>query len=130
MIEPVFVDRTGRRRRVGALAGSAGALVLLLAALALVAGFTGTGPGSLPGWAGSGTEQLHDEKARPVPAPSGRPSSHAAAPAPTRERARTSPTARPTTTAPASTSPAATRTPGNHRGNPGHTPPGRSGRKR
>lgn len=129
MIEPVFVDRTGRRRRVVALAGSAGALVLLLAALALVAGFTGTGPGSLPGWAVPGTEQLHGEKAKPAPAPSVRPSSRAASPAPTRERARTSPAARPTTS-PASTSPAPTRAPGNRRGNPSHTPPGLSGRKR
>jgi hypothetical protein len=53
--DPVFVDRTGRRRRLFAIAGSAGGLVLLLAAVALFAAFTGDGPGPIPGWpAGAG----------------------------------------------------------------------------
>jgi hypothetical protein len=46
--EPVFVDRTGRRRRLLAVTGAAGGLVLALAALMLVAGFTGIGEGNLP----------------------------------------------------------------------------------
>jgi hypothetical protein len=46
--EPVFVDRTGRRRRLFAVAGGAGAILLALASLVLVAGFTGAGAGYLP----------------------------------------------------------------------------------
>src|SRR6266699_729721 len=46
--EPVFVDHTGRRRRLLVMAGTAGGAVLLLAALALLAGFTGVGPRYLP----------------------------------------------------------------------------------
>src|SRR4051794_8958471 len=45
---PVFVDRTGRRRRLFAVAGAAGGLLLALASLMLVAGFTGVGPGRVP----------------------------------------------------------------------------------
>jgi hypothetical protein len=46
--EPVFVDRTGRRRRLFAVAGGVGAILLALASLVLVAGFTGAGAGYLP----------------------------------------------------------------------------------
>jgi hypothetical protein len=46
--EPVFPDRTGRRRRVVATAGAVGALLLTLMLLALLAGFTGAGRGSMP----------------------------------------------------------------------------------
>jgi hypothetical protein len=48
--DPVFVDRTGRRRRVLAAAGVIGGLALILAALALVAGLTGAGAAAVPGW--------------------------------------------------------------------------------
>jgi hypothetical protein len=51
--KPVFVDRTGRRRRwFGVLATSGGGL-LVIATLVLVAGFLGAG-GSLPALPGSG----------------------------------------------------------------------------
>jgi hypothetical protein len=46
--EPVFLDRTGLRRRVVATAGAVGALLLALMLLALLAGFTGVGRGSMP----------------------------------------------------------------------------------
>jgi hypothetical protein len=46
--EPVFLDRTGRRRRVVATAGAVGALLLTLMLLALLAGFTEVGRGSMP----------------------------------------------------------------------------------
>jgi hypothetical protein len=47
-VKPVFVDRTGQRRRVVRVAGAAAGLALALASLLLVAGFTGAGPGHLP----------------------------------------------------------------------------------
>nr|MDT0660628.1 hypothetical protein [Micromonospora sp. DSM 115978] len=46
--EPVFVDRTGRRRRLFVAAGAVGGLVLMLVSATLVAAFTGTGPVRLP----------------------------------------------------------------------------------
>jgi hypothetical protein len=48
IVEPVFLDRTGRRRRVIATAGAVGALLLTLMLLALLAGFTGVERGSMP----------------------------------------------------------------------------------
>jgi hypothetical protein len=73
--DPVFLDRTGRRRRLFVAAGSVGGLVLLIAAVALVAGFTGTGPGSVPGWPG-GTDELRvgrrTPRCRSVPGRPGR----------------------------------------------------------
>ena len=46
--DPVFVDRTGRRRRLFAATGAAGGVLLAIASLALVAGLTGAGDSSLP----------------------------------------------------------------------------------
>lgn len=51
--DPVFVDRSGRRRRLILIAGTAGTLVLLAAIVALLAGFTGAGPAVVPGWPGA-----------------------------------------------------------------------------
>ena len=59
--DPVFVDRTGRRRRMVTLLGTAGGLVLAAAVLALVTGFTGVGPAALPDW---------DQPAAATPRPS------------------------------------------------------------
>ncbi len=55
-VDPVFLDPTGKRRRLFVAAGSAGGLLLLVAVVALIAGFTGSGPGSVPGWPDSGKE--------------------------------------------------------------------------
>jgi len=61
-VDPVFVDRSGRRRRLIVTAGTVGGLVLLLAVVALLAGFTGTGSAAVPGWPGS-----HAGRATPRP---------------------------------------------------------------
>ena len=47
--QPVFVDSTGRRRRLAAILGVAGAALLTLVSAMLVAGFIGGGSGYLPG---------------------------------------------------------------------------------
>jgi hypothetical protein len=65
--DPVFVDRTGGRRRVFVVLGAAGGIVLVLACLALLAGFTGGGPGDLPGLPGSGAGQVQRVAATPTP---------------------------------------------------------------
>jgi hypothetical protein len=70
--DPVFVDRTGRRRRIFLLAGAAGGVVLVLATVALLAGFTGVGSRylpALPGLPGSGAGQA--QGVAPTPKPSG-----------------------------------------------------------
>ena len=65
--EPVFVDRTGRRRRLIALAGSVGGLVLTVALFALAVGFTGAGPVSIPGWPESAAGAVIGEPATRPP---------------------------------------------------------------
>ncbi|WP_203920442.1 hypothetical protein [Rugosimonospora africana] len=125
--DPVFVDGTGRRRRLLVVAGSVGGLVLVLAVLALLAGFTGVGPGSAPGWPGAGQVQ------RAVPKPdssgsisaTGDPSRGAAAATATPagvSRSTTAGTAVPRTTpaAPPPTAPAPAAT--SHRKVPTQTP--------
>jgi hypothetical protein len=70
--DPVFVDRTGRRRRIFLLAGAAGGVVLVLATVALLAGFTGVGSHylpALPGLPGVGPGQV--QGVAPTPRPSG-----------------------------------------------------------
>jgi hypothetical protein len=54
-VDPVFVDRSGRRRRLIVAAGVAGGLVLILAAGVLLAGLTGAGSAAAPGWPGAAT---------------------------------------------------------------------------
>jgi hypothetical protein len=51
-VPPVFVDHRGRRRRAVAIVGAAGAAVLTLAVIMLVAGFAWPGSGHLPGLPG------------------------------------------------------------------------------
>jgi hypothetical protein len=50
---PVFVDRTGRRRRVLVLVGISGAVGVLSAAVGLLLAITGTGGGAVPNLPGS-----------------------------------------------------------------------------
>jgi hypothetical protein len=66
--DPVFVDRTGRRRRIAVVAGGIAGLALVLAALAMFVGFTGVGAGYLPGLPGAG-----GAPAATGPAPAGQP---------------------------------------------------------
>ncbi|GLH94792.1 hypothetical protein [Phytohabitans aurantiacus] len=118
--DPVFVDRTGRRRRVFLIAGLASGAALALATLVLIAGFTGTGPGRLPLLPESAGEQLRapvatvkpPEAPRTIPSPS----ESAAAPRPTRTG-----TPAPATTTQVAPSPSKT----NHRNVPTHTPGGK-----
>ena len=135
--DPVFVDRSGRRRRLVTLTGTAGGLLLAAAVLALLAGFTGAGPVALPGWDdATTTSRPAPGAARPstrpahVPVPTGRP--RAARPAPS--------AAAPSATAPSSSAPEPTATsvsptaPGKGRGKsqrrvPTHTPSARPAHK-
>lgn len=115
-MKPVFVDRTGQRRRLVRVAGAAAGLALALASLLLVAGFTGAGPGHLP---------LLPQPAGGAPAAPRSPA--AATPAPAPARATTpQPADRPSTVAPPATTAAVAPTPtpsrSSHRRVPTHTP--------
>jgi hypothetical protein len=133
----VFVDRTGRRRRLIALAGSAGGLMLTLILLALVAGFTGVGPASVPGWpdAAAGAPGA---RAKPSPsrtAPSARPRPLTAEP-PIAEQTpagdssgSAAPDVTPTSSATVTPSGSVTPTPKNNGRRPTHTPNPRSSKK-
>ena len=129
--DPIFVDRTGRRRRVVALAGSAGALVLLVAVLTLLAGFTGTGPATPPGWTDAGADRVREAKpvaSRTTPAPAPRtPTRTAAAPVATSD---TTPSVAPSAgTTSASPSADPTPTARSQRRVPTHTPSARPSKK-
>jgi hypothetical protein len=126
--DPVFVDRTGRRRRLFALGGTAGGLLLAVVLLALLAGFTGAGPAVLPDWAdaGAGAATPRRTPSRPAPDPAGDPQS-ARTPdgTPPADEALTPPP-------PATATPTAEASP-TRRGNrrtPTHTPSAKPGRKR
>lgn len=116
--EPVFVDRTGRRRRLFAASGVAGAVLLLLASLALMAGFTGTGAGQLPMLPGPAANTPRKAASKAAPSATIR------ATGSPRPRTTARPTATPTppaiTSQPAGVTPTPTRT--NHRRVPSHKP--------
>jgi hypothetical protein len=113
----VFVDRTGRRRRLFAVAGTAGGLLLALASLMLVAGFTGVGPGYLPALPAPAASKVPRAVSTAKPFATIRP------PRPTRAPATTYPAIPGTTgsVTPASTTPQAGVTP-----SPTHTNNGRA----
>lgn len=133
--EPVFLDRTGRRRRIVVAAGAAATVLLILLLLALLAGLTGVGD-AVPGWPAA---DRHTRPAQPGPHRT-EPSSPAAvrvtgvtrpagpvSPAPT---GRTSSPAAAATVSPAATPTTSATTPGNgHRHNPSHTPNPHSSKK-
>lgn len=94
--DPVFVDRTGRRRRVAAIAATVAGLVLVLVALAMFVGFTGVGAGRLPGLPGAvdpvATQAPAPDRAV-VPGPTG----HTTRPSATRDAASPTDSAGPPT---------------------------------
>jgi hypothetical protein len=113
---PVFVDRTGRRRRLFVVIGMGSSVLLILAAGALLAGFIGIGPGHQPGWPGSGQDRAaatpgmvgqggvspsptkHDSSASPgtpVPGTSATPGSASPSPTGRRNEPTHTPTAHP-----------------------------------
>lgn len=116
--EPVFVDRSGRRRRLIVAAGVGGTLALLIAVGALLAGFTGSAPAAVPGWPTSGARHgaakpgpatAASATTRPVhpPVVTSAPARHTAAPSPSpspspspAQRSSASASAAPTVTAP------------------------------
>ena len=102
--DPVFVDRTGRRRRLTAIAGSTGGLLLTLVLLALVAGFTGAGPVPVPGWPQAAADGVRGTRPKPLPS---RASPAVGTPPAT---ARSTPAARTPTSGPGSAAPVATPT--------------------
>ncbi|MEV6850349.1 hypothetical protein [Actinoplanes sp. NPDC051411] len=65
IIDPVFVDRSGRRRRLVLIAAIAGTSVVLAVLAAMVAGFTAVGSEAVPGWPGA---DGHHAGAKPQPA--------------------------------------------------------------
>jgi hypothetical protein len=103
-MEPVFVDRTGRRLRLFKVAGLAGGAALLLATAGLLAGFTGAGAGVLPGLPGIGPTPA--EARLPELQPSSHPAPRKSTPAGSAQP-RTQPPA-PTATASPSASPSPT----------------------
>ncbi|GAA4460412.1 hypothetical protein [Phytohabitans houttuyneae] len=116
-MKPVFVDRSGRRRRLVRAAGTAAGLALALASALLVAGFTGAGPDHLPLLPDPAGGRIGN-----VPA-SARPS---VTPAPAPPSRSAPPSGQPTSRAPSSAVPATTAAPTpsrtNHRRVPTHTP--------
>ena len=65
--DPVFVDRTGRRRRIFVAAGAASGITLSFVSLALIAGLTGAAPGHLPLLPESAGGPASSRSATPVP---------------------------------------------------------------
>jgi hypothetical protein len=103
--DPVFVDHTGRSRRLVAAAATAGALILTLAVLALLAGFTGVGPVPVPGFPAARTghatpTQPATQRTDPTPATTPAPLAAASAV-----------TSRPATAGPSSGAPSVTSAP-------------------
>lgn len=86
---PIFVDRTGNRRRWFTALGAAGGTLLITALAVLVAGIFGAGPAHLPGLPGLAPQQPLGVTAKPAGTASSTTSSQV-----------TNPTARTTSAAP------------------------------
>jgi hypothetical protein len=110
---PVFVDRTGRRRRVLTIAGCAGGLLLTITTVGLLSGFTGIDPATLPGLPFGKQPAV---AVQPAPSPDGLPNRSGAG--------HTPPSGAATRTAgtPASTSPPAPSNGNSRRNVPTQTP--------
>ena len=103
--DPVFVDRTGRRRRLMVIMGAAASGILLAVVLALLAAFSGAGPAAVPGWPGTAAGHGTAKPRSTTIIPTSRP----AVTAPARSAVTTTPAPRPaTTTASAPVVPTAT----------------------
>jgi hypothetical protein len=116
--DPVFLDRTGQRRRLFKVAIAGAAVLLATATLVLVAGFTGTGPGHLPTLPQPAGGEVRGAGSSAKPTVTGAaPAPRPTAPGPV-VRSTTSPAPR------ATSSPTATPTPSrsSHRRVPTHTP--------
>jgi len=112
----VFVDASGRRRRLFVAAGVAGGTVLILLTLALLAGFTGVGRANVPGWPGSVPHEAQGGTGAPDAAPSPRSSGQAV------------PSATPS--GPSATAlPSASPSPSKRRGSPAHPSTHPTGKK-
>lgn len=116
--KPIFVDHTGRRRRLVRVAGVATGLGLALATLLLVAGFTGAGPGHLPLL----PEPAGGAPRAPRPAAVTPPAGSSPAQAPPDDRATPSATPPATAATAAATAAAPTPSRSDHRRVPTHTP--------
>ena len=68
---PVFLDRSGRRRRVVLIAGSSLAVLLLTSLALLIAGLFGAAPAHIPGFPDSGADRAGNDRpaVTPVPTP-------------------------------------------------------------
>jgi hypothetical protein len=108
--DPVFVDRSGRRRQLFAAAGFAGGTALLVATGALLAGFTGVGTAHVPALPGTG--QTPEVVLQPMPA--GPTPTHTRRPSPTPTKPAASPSG--------SSSPSTSPSPTSRRNVPTHTP--------
>ncbi|MFD0823557.1 hypothetical protein ACFQ0D_35730, partial [Micromonospora zhanjiangensis] len=58
--DPVFVDRTGRRRRLTVLIGTGAGTVLVASLVALFAGLLGGSPTAIPDWPTGGGQHRSD----------------------------------------------------------------------
>lgn len=104
--EPVFLDRSERRRRAVVWLGTAGGALLAVAVVVLLAGFTGSGPRTpdLPADAATPHSTVDGKPRRdggvPAPAPAGTTAAPSTGPpAPSSRSAATSAPAAPTTSA-------------------------------
>jgi hypothetical protein len=70
---PVFVDHTGRRRRVAIVLGSGLGVVLIAGLIMLTAGLVSGSPVPLPGWPDAAPVEGPPAPPAPEPTPSQRP---------------------------------------------------------
>jgi hypothetical protein len=108
-VESVFVDHTGRRRRLFTSLGAGFGVLLIIGCMLLVAGMLGSSPVPLPGLPDSGQGGLRRDAGVNVgPSPTG--------PTPGASPDKATPTTPTTaTTQPATAAPASTEQPGNRR---------------
>lgn len=95
LAEAVFVDRSGRRRRLVTLVGAALGVLLVASLSIMVAGMVSSGPVSIPGWPDAGARP--GEGATPQPTDGGTGPAGGELPAPV---TTTAPAPQPTSAAP------------------------------